>query len=45
MMDKVMIIFQNKKYKVQGHDKRLIWLLVLVFELIRNTKSLQKKIQ
>ena len=43
MMDEVMFIFQYKKYKVQGPDKRLIWLLVLVFELICKTKSLREK--
>ena len=43
MMDEAMFIFQYKKYKVHVPDKRLIWLLVLVFDLTDKTKSLRGK--
>ena len=43
MMDEAMFIFQYKKHKVHDPDKRLMWLLVLVFDLTGKTKSLVKK--
>ena len=42
-MDEAMFIFQYKKYKVHVPDKRLIWLLVLVFDLTDKKKSLREK--